>query len=1245
MDEEDNEDRIIRERKFKIDFDVQLEGVDIKNKTSENTGKTKQEKDEALGDIFDPFQVDQDGGPGIVQKDGKIKNAPVRDVVTEISIEGERRINWSIMVTMIFIYSIISFQVGNTFSPYLATIILIFLAGFGFTLGEIWIPKEKMKMLGVTWVIISMKVLYGLVIEFRNWNFISVEVLVLLLIFLVFINLYFAYRHNHDAIAAQSTLVLLAIGSTTGSVLGEQGVAGMIFISTIIIHSLAIHRKSGNLASLGIAASNLWVGMHAITDGFKIGELVILKLDSSLLLFLLLMSITGLNASMAAKFAKKENWFSNAFKISGLGKPGLWGVSISLGMVGAFLSIVANRQDLGYALGMVTFLCTAFGGSYLRVRGVETNRIIKPIFISLPFLIILLLFGNQITDSLLFDEYDIFTIFGSILTGYILLRDQNSVSDRVLWIGSILVLIILVSLVPTKSSDLDGDGGVLLLTLLSLLHLGTAALAVKRESPALAGVTVLSPWVWIILEKITEEIIDTLFIVKNSTNWSNSLELEIYPLASYLSISLILMSVVNIKLGKNNVNLASKFLGLTEISATIRDSEIFQLWSIGLWLPMISIIIICQLGGFNSLTLLLVLALLIMIHIIAEILNHRVGQKSNLLIIITISIGILQWEHGLDEFFIIIMLISVLPVLYGNVSDHIHVGMSAMSVPLLIFTFRRNISNKLSNTEYLPDLEISWVALFCTTILIIIYLKKAETIERILKSTLASLFLIMSVIGLTWQVDPVLPKYLSIILFIFMSIWLVARGELRAELKTINLKQHRIELANIQEKENKKYADIENDNAIKQYDPLVASLKETRKHNREMNEAKNLEQLYISDVSHRPIIILTMLGIVFTFASINALISGQNALILLMVGLFASILVAIAKYRSKSLEINLLHVLGIEIPIAVSICGLVIIHNISHIGPLSSNTEMLDISILAIIIMELVIISTFYQDNLIDRIPVAIDWFLVPLLINRIVGTLMNESLPFPFTVNPFHEIGDRDNFLQWGFPWILLEFLLIMALICDFWIVNKREKRYENSDIRSNRGVRNLAVVMISFGPAGILAAFSTIRQGFLSKQTTTTGMGILSIVFVAYAFGAWSGDILEIVPKMTLIMGIVLLIALSATSKFGKERWSMVLVIDSHILIIGGLITTGYLNEIYFSLLMISLSTIVWIIGIIQVRKILRIWGLIDLILALLFSLIFVNGIFSQNNILILLSLIAFELGIIGWLGISNEKELLKD
>ncbi len=1244
MDEPDREDQIIRERKFKIDFDVQFKGIDVEQELKKDGKNIKQENDEALGDLFDPFKQIDENNLGIIQSDGNVINPPERDIITEISIEGERGVNWSIMASMIFIYSVISIQVGNTFEPIIAIILLIILAGFGFTLGEIWIPRKKMKMLGVTWVIISMKVLYGLAIEFRNWNMISVEGLGILLILLVFVNLYLSYRHNHDAIAAQSTLVLLAIGSTTGSILGEEGVAGMIFISTIMIHSLAIHRKSGNLASLGIAASNLWIGMHAITDGFKIGELVILQLNSPLLLFLLLMSITGLNASMAAKFAKEENWFSNAFKISGLGKPGLWGVSISLGMIGAFLSIAANKEDLGYALGMVTFLCAAFGGSYLRVRGVETIRIVKPIIIFLPFLIILLIFGSAIPNKLFFDEYDIFTILGSILTGFILLRDQNSVSDRVLWIGSILILIILISLVPTDSSDTGGDGGILLLILLSLLHIGTAILALKRESPALAGVTVLSPWLWIIIEKITEEMINTLFIVKNSSNWNNSLEIGIYPLGFYLTASLLLMAVVNIKLGKTNVNLASKFLGLTEISATIRDSEILQLWSIGLWLPMISIIILCQLGGFNSLTLLFIITLLIMIHIISEITNHRIGKINNLLMIITVSIGILQWEHGLDEFFIIIMLISILPIIYKDVHEQIHTEIGVMSIPLLIFIGRGDVSNTLHGGEILPNLEISWVAIICVFILIGIYLKKVETIEKILKSTLASLLLIMSLIGLAWQAIPIIPKYLSIMLFILVSIWLVARGELRSELKTITLKKQRIELANIQTSKSMENIIIKNENSIGKYDPLIASLKEKRIKNIEMGEAKNLEQLYISDINHRPVIILIMLGIVFIFASINGLILGPSALILLMVGLFASILVGIARYRAKSQEISLLHILGIEIPIAMAVLGLVIVHNISHIGPLSSNTEMFDISILAVIIMLLVTISISYQDNLIDRIPVAIDWFIIPLVMNRIIGALMNESLPFPFTVNPFTEIDDKDAFLQWGFPWILIEFLLIVTIICDFWIVNKRRDR-EIISSRSNRGVRNLGIVILSFGPAGILAAISTIRQGLFSKQTTTTGIGFLSIILAIYAFGAWSDDILKIAPDLTLILGLILLAALSMTSKFRKERWSMVLAIDSHILIIIGLMTTGLFNEIYFTIIMILVSTTIWIVGIIQVRKILRIWGLIDLILVILFSLILVTEILDQINILICLTMVAIELGVIGWLGISNEKELLKD
>ena len=139
----------------------------------------------------------------------------------------------------------------------------------------------------------------------------------------------------------------------------------MILIATILLHGIAINRESGNLASLGIASSNLWIGMHAATSGFEIGQLRVLPLETPLLLFLLLMAVSALNAIMAAKFAKKSNWFSKGFETLGLGRPGLWGVSISLGMVGAFMVVASHREDLGYALGIVTFLGGAFGGSYL----------------------------------------------------------------------------------------------------------------------------------------------------------------------------------------------------------------------------------------------------------------------------------------------------------------------------------------------------------------------------------------------------------------------------------------------------------------------------------------------------------------------------------------------------------------------------------------------------------------------------------------------------------------------------------------------------------------------------------------------------------------------------------------------------------------------------------------------------------------------------------------------------------------
>ena len=163
-----SDDDIIRERAFRISDKLDLgDLVDdsqfVKEEVSEEEGE---DSDDAIGEIFDPFVRVK--VPGSVEKDGSVKTAPETDVVTDIATEGERRINWVLMGAMILVYSAIGFQIGFVFDPLVATLSLILLASIGFLLGERWSKDRRLRILGITWIIISMKVLYGLSVELQR---------------------------------------------------------------------------------------------------------------------------------------------------------------------------------------------------------------------------------------------------------------------------------------------------------------------------------------------------------------------------------------------------------------------------------------------------------------------------------------------------------------------------------------------------------------------------------------------------------------------------------------------------------------------------------------------------------------------------------------------------------------------------------------------------------------------------------------------------------------------------------------------------------------------------------------------------------------------------------------------------------------------------------------------------------------------------------------------------------------------
>jgi len=1182
MERDDPDDEVIRERSFRISDRIEvgdiIRGTD--EARIEDESATEKERDEAIGEIFDPFSEPDSDSPGVVSSDGSVKSAPDRDVVTEIAVEGERRINWALMGSMILVYSAIGVQIGVVMDPLPAGVSLIVLAAVGFGLGEIWIPKKSMKILGVTWVIISMKVLYGLAIELQRWDVIGVEGLGALLIGLVGVNVAVAYRYDHDAIAAQSTLVLLAIGSTAGSLFGQEGIAAMILLSTVLIHGLALQRMSGNLAALGIAASNLWIGMHATTNGFQIGELRILPLDSPLLLFTLMMAVTAANAAMASKFSREKNWFSDAVKVMGLGKPGLWGVSVSMGLIGALLAVAANRDDVGYALGMVTVLGGSFGGSYLTVRGVSPKRVATPLLFSSLILMIMLANGNLIDDYLSISEYVLFTIIGTAVTGFVILRDQDIVTDRVLWGGSVAILVLLVILVPSESEQSGGDGGVVLLSLLSVLHIGTAILSVRRQSPSLAGVTVLLPWTWIVFEEALEEAIRTVLVANDRIDPGSVIEVDVVPLAGYLIICSILMAIVNERLGSTNLG--------------------------------------------------------------AHVRGVRVGGAGMMMLIIFTSAVIIQWRHGIGEVLSVILCVLLLLLIQseGEIEDRKYtLSMGLMSIPFLIFLSGSEPSRLLSLSDSLPELGSGFVAVACTAALLGVYLPRAGKIEDLLKPALASLWLMVITISLTWQIGDSSSLYASVAIFIVGSIWLVARGELRRELRSISELSKRKEQAVTSSGES---TIISGDvGSISGFDPQIAAMMESRKKRRELAPAKDLEDLYTADVSHRPVIVISVMVVVLGANVIIGLTTGPSPVILLSCGAFVTVLVAIARLRTKGMDLELPHIGGIEAPIALAISGVVLAHIASLLGPGGSNQDLLGMAVVVVIVVELVVISLFQQKNMLDRIPVAIDWLILPLLVDRLIGSLLYESLPWPLTVDPF----SGGSSLEWEIPLFLLEVVLIIAVIADFLIDDLRKSK-GRKDMKggAGRGGRAIAVVILSFGPAGILAVASAIVQGLKREQPSSVGIAIPGIVLVMISTSNWDVWFNPPLGASSATMGTIAMLLCILTVPAKKGEWSAMLASNGHLLIVVGLLGGGV--AVLLPAALILMSTTVWVVGILQLRRGLRIWGLADLILAILTAFVFFGGVLTNPAFLLGgLIIVAIELGIVSWLGITYEKELVRD
>ena len=1280
--------------------------------------------DEAIGEIFEFF--DQQSGPksGDILPDGTVYETPELDTITEIAVEGERRLHWALMVTMIVVYSLIGWLVATALDPMLATAGLIGLATLGFILGERWVPDKGMHILGVTWVIISMKLLYGLAIDAHHWGWIDTQQLGGSLIALVGVNILVGYRHKHDAIMAQATLVSLALASAAGSIGGELGVAVMIMLATLLLHGLAYHRQSGNLASLGIAASHLWIGLHAVqSESLEIGALEILPLTDPMPLFLLALAVTCINGSMAARFSRADNWFSKGISITGLGKPGLWGVSVGLGMIGALLLLASGRDATGYSLGILVSLLGVYGGSYLVVRGVDAMEVLKPLLTSLPVLLIVLVgLELDIVGTIPVSGYEAFAVLSAIVTVAMLLQHQSNVTDRVLWLGSLVLILLLTILIPAEAVSKGGDEGLYLLIGLTVVHLATGALALKRVSPSIAGATVLAPWLWMFVHALWTSSLES-FSEARDVDIDLLIVLEPKYVALYLTIAALIQYPINLKLGDTGVNLAGKLIGATELSSRLRDSGLMRLWNIGLisglavWLMFVDGR--DEIGWYT----LLGVATLVTVHVVAEAQGKHQGNPRTILFCLALTFAVLQWNSGVDAFWMILLTGASVAILLtrgedGPSSQLLSLTMGLLTLQIVLFGLDHSRPFPLIDPEPLDRIQTGFVMLAATSSLLAIYLPKARTLEKLLPPAIAVVCLLSIQIWAAYAEEiPAIQSFLAIAVFVGSALYLAATGELRMELKQVGKRdarlaelQHRQALASALEKGQltefsnpepkllaegtsatsamtvlggeQKPLDIsqggklfhfaDEELAAKATDDttgvLAKSLSQAisrggmkmadaelyelidkqRKRRRKSGTQYNSDNLdlLVGDIHHRPIIVLSFIAVTTFAACWIAWMNGQlNPGLMLMVSLFALSLTWVSRQRAKVHQLRLPDINGVEMPFFVTMGSLALIYLVGHFGPLGSLYNQLDLLVLTFGLLGLALISLYGREDLPWRIPSAVEGIVMMLLLSRLCGALLFNAVPFPFTVNL---LDGSHGLIDWQLPWLFHEFTLFGLVLVWEWIeVFRRSNDMPDHRGAAGRGSFALMIVMISAGPAGIMAGILCMKRSFNWKQPAGVALSVYAILGGLFAFLAWTeGDDYQTVLQWTIFAtGVVMLVTQVYTIFAKMPKWTTAWLWNAHIILPAGVFAVaGWSPWLVVSVLALSLVT--WVGGILQLRRGMRVMGALDLILALCLALLILQDqILEPEMLLLMLVALGIELGIVAWLGTRHDMQLAQD
>ncbi len=1214
-----------------------------------------------------------ESGPDSEQPDSSPPSSDQTDEEQPVDLvsaaAAEQQLNWGLMAALVAATTALGIVIGLQAPPMLAAPLLLLLSAGAFALTERWAPNPSTRYLGLVWAIIALRTLDGLILDLLAWGWLGegtqASILAMMLLGALAVgNVAYSQRHDSDLIAAQATIILLLIATSAGSIGGAEATAMGIVLATMVLHTLAYARNSGTLATLGVAASNLWIGLHALVGGGHVFELSLVDLEDPILLVGLLGTVNAINATAAYHLNGRPDWFGDIAERLGFHRPSVWALSIVLGIIGASMTILDQRTSSDAAFALLTVVLFAFTASYIEVKSTTLAGAGRVASMAAPGLALLLI-GTPLGLATPSTFQHLLSISGALLIGIgalldedvsmrpfaalvvlitllsvvtfdggrslatvaigatstsilLLLRHGSLVSDEVL-ISAGLGITVLITFVTDLS-----DGGYVMVVLIGALFAGLGLVATRRASAPIAALVMIGPWLWAIVFGLGIE--DRLLGGAAALSPLNE-----QPLGLLLLAATIMQAPVGWRAGRYEVVLPTPG-ALEELTQSMRRSGLLRVWTVG-WVAAL-IGIAWTSSALTPIWGIPIISAAVVVHLVAQ----RSGSSSMTPVLLVAALGslaiLLTTRRGWDVL-PLALIIAVIPPSLGGFdlkASRIWTLSLAALAALLISSELFTPASSGTSTDSVTEV---WIIVALVLGMVAYYLPRSSRLEQMIMPSSTMLVLLLA---LMWYASDVeWGVVVTTLGFICAGAWLSGRGEVRLALRSIQkrsslLEQHRSKMALIDS--------MPAEGNARLIDPELMTLLE-RKQGDSLT-AEEAEEMLLKGVSHRPIIVLALISAAGMACLVQVWFAGTAGapLILALTASSALLFVFLGRWSAKRYALPLPDVLGVELPIVW--CGaalslVFIAGRLSTASVVSSSDPTLDHLVLMISLMCLAAVAAIGVDDIARRLRSAMLGMGAILLGSRLLVAVFGR-FPAPFYLDP--RSGDA---WFWEPEWLVVEALLLLCwfTLRTLYPIGKEDGNRERSR-RDSLMTRSLGLMALGAGPVGIVVATDVGVRSLRTRHPSGTALVTILLLGSLLAMTAWWSRVDAAFDQIALVFGALAGLVVIWSIPNVRAAWTEPWIWSMHLLFIIGIFTSQTNFTRLGPFVFIVLSSITWITGLLQRRRMFRSFAIVDLLVAW-----GVAGLTAGTDMVVWVGLLVGTtalLGVVTWLN-QTRSDLISD